>query len=486
MISIEFTFPAGRYHATPWDQHVNEGGVEWPPSPWRLLRALVAASYKLVPEEAPEAVQRTLAPLLGLPRYEVPPTGAGHTRHYMPAPVTTTKILDAFVAPGDGKLIVEWPDAELGPEELRRLDRILAQLTYLGRSESWVEAQRRSEPATAINCEPCDVQEANHGLAALEDPVAYRAWREGFDEAQRGLGKKDRREPPADWWEVLHQDTGRLRKEGWTRAPGVKRRPYRFDESKPVRTITRPSQTVALARFELRSPVLPRLVDALSVTDRFRRAVLSKLKDRAHPVLVGRDERGPIEGHGHAYYFGTDEDGDGKIDHLTVYARDGLDPLARECLQAVHFLYGKGGHAVEVALSTTVLARDLESFGTARDAGRIPFLGPSKVWRSHTPFVPPRHTKRRGGRVLELPEDQVRALLVANGITTAVEVQPISHSDSPGRPSWLRFRRERFEGGGSGAGHAGYGYELTFAEPVLGPIALGYGAHHGLGLFFAV
>ena len=30
MTTIELTFPAGRYHATPWGRHVNEGAVEWP------------------------------------------------------------------------------------------------------------------------------------------------------------------------------------------------------------------------------------------------------------------------------------------------------------------------------------------------------------------------------------------------------------------------------------------------------------------------
>ncbi len=37
-VIIKLTFPAGRYHATPWGRHVNEGVAEWPPSPWRLLR----------------------------------------------------------------------------------------------------------------------------------------------------------------------------------------------------------------------------------------------------------------------------------------------------------------------------------------------------------------------------------------------------------------------------------------------------------------
>ena len=29
----------------------------------------------------------------------------------------------------------------------------------------------------------------------------------------------------------------------------------------------------------------------------------------------------------------------------------------------------------------------------------------------------------------------------------------------------------------------GYGFEIEFAEPVQGPIALGYGCHFGLGQF---
>ena len=40
----------GRYHANPWDRAVNEGASEWPPSPWRILRALVATWYTRWPD----------------------------------------------------------------------------------------------------------------------------------------------------------------------------------------------------------------------------------------------------------------------------------------------------------------------------------------------------------------------------------------------------------------------------------------------------
>ena len=45
MPTLSIRFPAGRYHATPWGHHVNEGLIEWPPSPWRLLRALLSVGY---------------------------------------------------------------------------------------------------------------------------------------------------------------------------------------------------------------------------------------------------------------------------------------------------------------------------------------------------------------------------------------------------------------------------------------------------------
>ena len=59
MTVLELRFPAGRYHATPWGRHVNEGAVEWPPSPWRIVRALIATWY-LKARDIPEATIRSL------------------------------------------------------------------------------------------------------------------------------------------------------------------------------------------------------------------------------------------------------------------------------------------------------------------------------------------------------------------------------------------------------------------------------------------
>src|SRR5215207_6492593 len=83
-VTLKLTFPAGRYHATLWGRHVNEGVPEWPPSPWRLLRALIATWKRKCADLGEEQVRRILEPLLAPPQFQLPPARAAHTRHYMP------------------------------------------------------------------------------------------------------------------------------------------------------------------------------------------------------------------------------------------------------------------------------------------------------------------------------------------------------------------------------------------------------------------
>ena len=48
MLAVAFRFPAGSYHATPWDRHVNEADVAWPPDLFRLSRALIATWHRKI------------------------------------------------------------------------------------------------------------------------------------------------------------------------------------------------------------------------------------------------------------------------------------------------------------------------------------------------------------------------------------------------------------------------------------------------------
>jgi hypothetical protein len=96
-VAMGFEFPLGEYHATPWDRAVNSGDSEWPPSPWRIVRALLSVWHTRCPDLDPalggvgdrQAGQRTpLIPLAGdvpvaheaLPPWGEPPRGELATR----------------------------------------------------------------------------------------------------------------------------------------------------------------------------------------------------------------------------------------------------------------------------------------------------------------------------------------------------------------------------------------------------------------------
>ncbi|PSQ92574.1 MAG: type I-U CRISPR-associated protein Cas5/Cas6, partial [Proteobacteria bacterium SW_6_67_9] len=168
MVAIAFRFPAGRFHATPWGRHVNEAEVEWPPSPWRILRALVATWHlKADVERYPQTLLDGLVERLceQLPAYRVPSGVRAHTRHYMPqaernivrltfdanghrvgwvadpnnkkkTKPDTALVFDGFVrlAP-DAELVAAWPDVELDAEQMALLDALLRDLGFLGRGE---------------------------------------------------------------------------------------------------------------------------------------------------------------------------------------------------------------------------------------------------------------------------------------------------------------------------------------------------------------
>ncbi len=101
------------------------------------------------------------------------------------------------------------------------------------------------------------------------------------------------------------------------------------------------------------------------------------------------------------------------------------------------------------------------------------------MWRSVTPFVPPRHLKRAGADSFI---GQVAAELSRRGLPVPVRITQSSQSEIFDA-RFRHFVRERNRGGRAAPQAAWSAFEIEFAEPVNGPICLGYGSHYGLGRF---
>jgi CRISPR-associated protein Csb2 len=146
--TLAVRFPLGRYHANPWGQAVNEGATEWPPSPWRVLRALIATWHTRWPDLPVPVFEALLDQLGDPPSYAVPRTSPGHTRHYLPdlghrkgETGRTDLTLDPFRAVDpNAELLIHW-DVDLAPDQRQVLAKLAELLPYLGRAESICEAR---------------------------------------------------------------------------------------------------------------------------------------------------------------------------------------------------------------------------------------------------------------------------------------------------------------------------------------------------------
>ncbi len=461
--ALEIRLLAGRLHTTPWGHHVNEAALEWPPSPWRLVRALAAGVARTTGDMV--SCRRLLEPLLTAPAYVLPAASAAHTRHYMPwekkrGNVERVLVLDTFLVAAE-PIVVIW-DADVPDQELLRA--ALQRIGYLGRSESWAEV-RLVEPSAEPNCRPLEIGAgvpAEHEIVQLLAP----------DPAQPDVAISS-----------VFMSTEDVRAAGFDRPPGTRQIPYsrpRVDvDPLPTPPRTRRGNiegrlpTVAMYLVDSTAP--PPLTEALAVSDLLRRSAMAwhgRLHDgEASPILSGKDAGGcPLEGHRHAFYLALDEDDDRRIDRLVVYAPAGLGRGEREALARIRTLApGRGRPELRLHLVGIGAPGDFRSRVFER----------TERWRSHTPFLLVRHPKVRGSserRIVDDPVAQVVLELERRGFPPPTEVRPVRGA----RSRWLEFRT--FRRGAAGPPGA-WGFDLRFAEPVSGPIALGRLCHFGLGLF---
>jgi len=422
-------------------------------------------------------------------------------------PARRTLVFDAFVAldPYD-ELVFLWPDVTLDTPEKGILDLVLSHFSYFGRAESWCIARQSQE------WEPGDNQSWNQ-----IDKGTGKVLAETNCIPLNGNGISERREPvrvlapcPTRWnqwdyikarcpnppWNLL-AETADLHAERWSDPPGSRWVTYlrpadAFAVNAKHQQTKRGTRHFLVARYAIDGTVLPLLQETLSLAELGRHRLQGiygrQNSGMSSVIFSGKTPEGvPLRDHRHAFYIPTDEDGDGRLDHLTIYARGQVDSEGQDvgfeeadlrALDAFRRLRQVGGK--------TDLRLVLLGVSDRHDWENASIFSRSRYWRSHTPFVPPRHEKTRG-RKRETPVEQLCGELHRRGFPEPVVVRPIPRCELQGRSiRWIEFRRERLFGGGSRGQGLGYGFKLEFPEPVVGPLLLGYASHFGLGLFVPV
>ena len=400
MFALSFRFPAGRYHATPWGRNVNEAEIAWPPEPWRLLRALIAAYWRKGDRErwSRESLAQLVDALAGaLPVYRLP-EGAihAHTRHYMPVGTIekgrekTTLIFDAFLRlPEKESITAAWPEITLDTESFALAADLASAIGYLGRAESWTECEALAAWDGEVNCWPLGTERSADPVRLLAplSPAMYATERRRLiaDEEERiRVAAKKPLSPkrlenevfksfrsrgsgmdtlPERLVEALNLDTTDLQDRGWKRPPAAREVVYARDRKAAGGVVSRAAgrrqrsgskpRLPTVARFLLAGRPRPRVEDSVKLGELMRLAALSKFGWRyddesgcrlpkAPWQISGRGADGkPLRdpSHGHAFWLPEDADSDGLIDHISVFVAGGIDHNIRAKLDRITRLW---------------------------------------------------------------------------------------------------------------------------------------------------
>lgn len=503
MVKLRLAFPWGRYYAHPWGQNparITE--AEWPPSPWRLLRALAAAWFQANPGSEPSPELILMLETLGreLPTFLLPRVSFSRAIHYQPNYGATSKSDTAlakykrvqhenhFAAVG-GDVLIRWQlngvkeaDAHL---VRATLDDVVGRVTYFGRAESICEVEVIESGGEVGHIAQPVVHAGKPGKRIgpiyrdvfCPNPNDFHAsdlWKRRSDDSSAGVAQKhlaqtliDAPQPLPDgaaWYSYQMP-------EGW---------PHRWiiRHAQPIKRKESSRRIVAhYLEFSLQCRIPVPTKFTVSIAELFRDAAIRNHSQTSF-ALSGRDApQGLEKGHHHAFYLPVPDASRQYLSLLRVWCPYGFTQTEVNALMAVDCLRWAGGR-FPVRPVLIQLQRNR------------PPLQPSRAWRSVTPFVPPRYwykKKFRDGQAQEAdsPENQLLFCFRVNGTdfpTTLIRRVEVANT------GWDVCRvhlHEQVAASQSEPTHRiGLSLEALFPEPIVLPLpSYGHSAHFGLGQF---
>lgn len=477
-VVLSISLVTNLYGANPWNTAHIEGKVEYPPSPWRVLRSMLAGYY-LCPEP-PSALVSALYKLSQVhPNFYLPATTYTQHRYYRKDQTNDEnlykggrKVIEPALRfhPEDNAIWVSFPGVALSLEEEAAIVQVLPYCRYLGRSEYLADWQL---------AEPEQMPEANatprsDGTTLVLSPVGGQT--------------------PDELIQHLNSSPQLLRHELRIDAiPGSEWVSYSVDlpSRLNIQESVRPTYPNN-ARFQLVGVALPRKEDCLMWAERLHQTLVKKCPTS---TFTGKDEQGEPLRSAHAYVY-PEFDRRGYITHLNCYKALGFDPEEALALLKTEFLWGKDGR----------IALILESL-TAQGVYQ-----PSRFWRSATPFFLSLYPKFRKGKARLLAETEfqdcgaehqtLRSLL---SLHFGVDPHSIAYSQDGERlcakvqnspvawcertvvfPEWYRWRSVRKSGKNLRGAAEGFQVEIELTVPFTGHLSIGYGEYFGLGMLAPV
>lgn len=469
-VTLAVRFPLGRYHANPWDRAVNEGSSEWPPSPWRILRALVATWHTRWPDLPADAIDGLLDALADPPSYLTPSVRTGHTRHYLPDSShrkgetgNTDLTLDPFLTlSGKADLLLRW-DTDLGPERTGVLAKLAELLPYLGRSESVCEAR----------------------LVAADTAPDERWWRPDTEDGSRRVRLLAVTRPFDRG--LLEATTVGIRRQRRTMPPGTRWVSYAAGAAapEPARHAGEPEPVTAI-RFAIAGRAPMRSTHGVLLADAVHRQVGDLLAeagiaDERRQEIMGT--RGAATDHLHAHWIPVSDGGEAgeTVRNMVVWVPSGIRTGEVRAILGLRPMSGRrgGDDGYELRGFPEVTAL-FQAAGQIADVAPELCGPPARRWQSATPYLPVRHRKNRESAAEHLAADvaaELRYRAVPDAALVGVELDP-----RLGPRAINQFRRyrmtERLR-----AARPGVGLVLEFGAPVTGPLLLGQLSHFGFGMF---
>lgn len=500
-VVVEVELLAGRYHAHVWgDSQFAMSGPEWPPSPWRLLRAVASAWFETRPAPSTEEKRDALIEKLGCcpaPEMWLPTTAFREVRYYQPLEHKRALHHDLFAVPSGGRFYFVF-DVALSDEERGLLDQLLRRLQYLGRAESRTRLRLTD-----------DLTSSPPGLFRVVQ--RDRAGTGGWSPCRVLCASKDRKFRASDLWTSRTTATGKKAKkiEAAVDSPGAPvhlvdallsdRKPLPdgalwveyaqpngsiLHEIPIVRASRIPTPTsvdVAALVFRRRVPIPLR--DTVAVARAYRDAAVRLFNAAAggahSPMLTGRGQDGSVErAHRHLYYLPQPVAGSLEISTLVVRVPSGTSLSQEEfdALMAVERVSIQRNDRYPI----TVVPEHIDGGG----------LVASRQWRSLTPFLPP--LRHRLGRTDTLPEQQIAAFISELCVLTALRVTAVPGPGGAGTRTPVRAHEYGAAQGSRSSrtwrftNRLGHWFAVEFDSPVVVGLALGADAHFGLGQFLAI